>query len=147
MYVVTLRPHRAVSVQTDRVQQVIGSLLTLVGLIAAGVVIGVVVSHHNSSSSSSSSSSKSSSGATASGPSGVVNQTNPNDPSTFVKDPNLKHSFWGLAYTPAGSQLPECGNSLGQSQLHFRVGILAHVLILRLQTTLLKTFRYVRFHH
>ena len=48
-----------------------------------------------------------------SGVTGAVNQTNPNDPSTFVKNPALKHSFYGLAYTPEGSQLPNCGNSLG----------------------------------
>lgn len=81
------------------------ALVGLVGLVAAGIVVGVVVSHNNKSSSTSSASSKS-------GGSGAVNQTNPNDPSSFVKDPNLKHSFWGLAYTPAGSQLPNCGNSL-----------------------------------
>lgn len=44
----------------------------------------------------------------------AVNQTDPNDPSSFVKDSNLKQSFYGLAYTPSGSQLPYCGNKLGQ---------------------------------
>jgi len=42
----------------------------------------------------------------------VVNQTDPNDPSTFVKDPNLHQSLYGLAYTPQGSQLPDCGSKL-----------------------------------
>ena len=41
-----------------------------------------------------------------------VQQTNPNVPSTFVKDPNRKHSFYGLAYTPEGSQLPNCGANI-----------------------------------
>jgi hypothetical protein len=44
----------------------------------------------------------------------VVNQTDPNDPSTFQKDSRLHQSFYGFAYTPEGSQLPDCGNSLGE---------------------------------
>ncbi|KAH8117942.1 glycoside hydrolase family 17 protein [Phellopilus nigrolimitatus] len=47
-----------------------------------------------------------------SNPNSTVQQTNPNDPSTFVKNSALKQSFYGMAYTPEGSQLPECGNSL-----------------------------------
>ena len=43
----------------------------------------------------------------------MVNQTDPNDPSTFQLDSRLKKSFYGIAYTPEGSQLPDCGNSLG----------------------------------
>lgn len=87
---------------------VIGSAITLLGLIVIGVVVGVVVAHNVK---------KSPSSAAKSGSSGsnspqVVNQTNPNDPSTFVKDSRLKQSFYGIAYTPEGSQLPQCGNSL-----------------------------------
>jgi hypothetical protein len=109
-FVVCLRLASALSrISHSSHVQVIGSLVALVALVAVGVVLGVVLSKHHSSSSSSTSSAASSDGAT-----GAVNQTNPNDPSTFIKDPNLKHSFWGLAYTPAGSQLPNCGNSLGQ---------------------------------
>lgn len=97
--------------------QVIGSLVGLVALIAAGVTIGIILSNNNkhssSSSSSSSSASNSSSQASAVGPSGVVQQTDPNDPSTFVPDSRLHQSFYGIAYTPEGSQLPECGNSIG----------------------------------
>ncbi|KAI0955615.1 hypothetical protein AcV7_006234 [Taiwanofungus camphoratus] len=85
---------------------IVSSIVALLGLVAAGVAIGVVVSRNHSHKSSSSSS------AAAVGPNGAVNQTNPNDPSTFVPDPNLHHSFYGLSYTPAGSQLPNCGNSL-----------------------------------
>ena len=100
-----------------RRSQVIGSVFALVVLIVAGVVIGVEVSKHNSSnkssSSSSSSSNKTSSGNYAVGPYGVVQQTDPNDPSTFIKDDRLKQSFYGMAYTPENSQLPNCGNSLG----------------------------------
>jgi len=79
---------------------VIGSLIAVVGLLIIGVVVGVVVSKNHKTSSRLSSTSS------------VVNQTNPNDPSTFQKDSRLKQSFYGLAYTPAGSQLPDCGNSL-----------------------------------
>jgi hypothetical protein len=86
--------------------QVIGSVVALLGLIAIGVAVGVVVSKNNSKSSSSSSS-HSSGGST-------VPQTNPNDPSTFVKDARLHQSFYGLAYTPAGSQLPNCNSSLSK---------------------------------
>lgn len=93
-------------------------MLVLAALIAVGVAVGVTVSksHHSTSSAASSggSGSSSSDNSDGSGASGAVNVTNPNDPSTFVKDPTLKHSFWGLAYTPAGSQLPNCGNSLGE---------------------------------
>ncbi|KAF8206179.1 hypothetical protein K438DRAFT_1816733 [Mycena galopus ATCC 62051] len=34
------------------------------------------------------------------------------DPSSFTKDPALVQSFYGIAYTPEGSQMPDCGNSL-----------------------------------
>ncbi|KAH7913798.1 glycoside hydrolase family 17 protein [Hygrophoropsis aurantiaca] len=78
---------------------VIGSLLTVVVLIAVGVALGVTLSKKSSSNNSA-----------ASSPPG----TNTADPSNFQKDPALKQSFYGIAYTPAGSQLPECGNSLDQ---------------------------------
>jgi len=35
------------------------------------------------------------------------------DPSVFPKDPNFHQSLHGIAYSPEGSQLPNCGNSLG----------------------------------
>ncbi|TFK49670.1 glycoside hydrolase [Heliocybe sulcata] len=81
---------------------VIGSILGLIGLIVIGVALGVTLSKKSSSKSSSGSSS------------GAVNQSDPNDPSTFQKDANLKQSFYGIAYTPEGSQYPACGNSLDQ---------------------------------
>ncbi|KAH0833086.1 glycoside hydrolase family 17 protein [Lanmaoa asiatica] len=79
---------------------VIGAVLTLAVLIAVGVTLGVVLTKKNSSSSSSSSA-----------PPG----TNPNDPSNFQKNPALKQAFWGIAYTPIGAQLPNCGVTLGES--------------------------------
>lgn len=98
-----------------RAPQVVGSLVGLLVLIGVGVGVGVALTRNKSSSSSSTSSSSSS----TSGSTGAVNVTNPNDPSSFVKDSRLKHSFWGLAYTPEGSQLPSCGNSLGKPPLLF----------------------------
>ncbi|KAF8195620.1 glycoside hydrolase superfamily [Mycena galopus ATCC 62051] len=83
----------------------IGSVVGVLLLIAIGVGVGVGVSKSHKSSGSSSALASSNS-------SGVVSQTNPNDPSTFVKDPALKQSFYGIAYTPYGSQLPTCNNTL-----------------------------------
>lgn len=86
---------------------VIGSIVALIALITGGIVAGVVVSKRGSSN-------RSSSGSGGSGGSGTVPQTDPNDPSTFVKDSRLHKSFYGIAYTPPGSQLPNCGNKLGE---------------------------------
>lgn len=80
---------------------VIGSVIALILLIAAGVALGVTLSKKNSNNNSSSSSSNS-----------VPAGTNPNDPSNFPKNSALVNSFYGIAYTPLGSQLPDCGNSL-----------------------------------
>ncbi|KAG1887077.1 glycoside hydrolase family 17 protein [Suillus subluteus] len=80
---------------------VIGSVITLAVLIAVGVGVGVTLSKKSSNNSSTSSSS-------ATAPAG----TNPNDPSNFPKNSALVNSFWGIAYTPLGSQLPDCGNNL-----------------------------------
>ncbi|KAF5342436.1 hypothetical protein D9611_001488 [Ephemerocybe angulata] len=80
-----------------------GLVVAVVGIAIIGIVIGVVVSKNKNKNSSSSSSSSSK---------GIVKQTDPNDPSTFVKDSRLHQSFYGLAYTPADSQLPGCGNKL-----------------------------------
>lgn len=92
-------------------QQVIGSIVGLIIIIAVAVGVGVAVSksHHNSNKSASGNSSNSNNNSNGNS---TVTQTNPNDPSTFVKDPNLKHSFYGIAYTPEGSQLPNCGNNI-----------------------------------
>ncbi|KAF5359250.1 hypothetical protein D9756_003097 [Leucocoprinus leucothites] len=87
---------------------VIAGVVVLVIIIAVSVSVGVTVGRRNSSHNNNSNS-PSSSG--VSNPD-AVNQTDPNDPSTFVKDPNLHQAFYGIAYTPVGSQLPDCGNSL-----------------------------------
>jgi len=90
--------------------QTIAGVIVLVTIIAVSVSVGVVVSRRSSNTRNSSSSS------TLTNP-GAVSQTNPNDPSTFVKNPNLHQAFYGIAYTPVGSQLPNCGNNLGMSPL------------------------------
>ncbi|KAG2146123.1 glycoside hydrolase family 17 protein [Suillus bovinus] len=79
---------------------VIGSVTTLIILIAAGIAVGVTLSKKSTNNNSSSSSSS------------VPAGTNPNDPSNFPKNSALVNSFYGIAYTPLGSQLPDCGNSL-----------------------------------
>ncbi|KAI6042559.1 glycoside hydrolase [Pisolithus marmoratus] len=84
---------------------VIGSFMTLAVLVAVGVTVGVILGKKHSGSSSSSS------GTTTAG---VPPGTNPNDPSNFPKNSALVQSFYGLAYTPLGSQLPDCGNSLAE---------------------------------
>lgn len=87
---------------------VVGAILTIIGIIVIAVTAGVVVSNSKKKNNN-----LSSSGASAAAPNPTaVSQTNPNDPSTFVKDPKLHQSFYGMAYTPVGSQLPDCGNTL-----------------------------------
>ena len=80
--------------------QVIGSVIAIVGVIVVGVVIGITLARKNSQSSSSSHGNS-------------ADKSNPNDPTSFSQNPNLFRSFYGLAYTPANSQYPACGNSLG----------------------------------
>lgn len=89
---------------------IIGSVVGLVAIIAIAVGVGVGVSNSNKNKNASTSTSAGAAGS-ASNPGGPK-QTNPNDPSTFETDPNLHKAFWGMAYTPEGSQLPNCGNSL-----------------------------------
>lgn len=72
-------------------------------VIAIGVGVGVSVSNKNRTSSSSSNSTGSTN------TSSPVQQTDPNDPSTFQKDDRLKQSFYGLAYSPNGVIYPDCG--------------------------------------
>ncbi|KAK2466072.1 hypothetical protein APHAL10511_001714 [Amanita phalloides] len=69
---------------------VIGTLVAVVAIIAIAVTVGVVAS-------------KKAIGKP---------KSNASDPSLFPKHPMLHQSFYGLAYTPAGSQYPGCGNSL-----------------------------------
>ncbi|KAF9268205.1 glycoside hydrolase family 17 protein [Marasmius fiardii PR-910] len=90
---------------------IIGSIIGTLAVIAIAVGVGVGVTQSNKNKNSSAASSSSSSAGSASNPGGPK-QTDPNDPSTFQTDPNLHKAFYALAYTPEGSQLPDCGNSL-----------------------------------
>ncbi|KAF9243455.1 glycoside hydrolase family 17 protein [Melanogaster broomeanus] len=83
---------------------IIGAVLTVVALAVAGITAGVVVSKRNANNTSSA----------ASSPSGVPAGTNPSTPANFTLNPALVQSFYGIAYTPLGSQLPDCGNSLDE---------------------------------
>jgi hypothetical protein len=80
--------------------KVIGIIIAVIIIVVIAVVIGIVVGRQNSKKKS------------------TDKNAVAGDPSVFSKDSNLHQSFYGLAYTPAGSQLPDCGNNLGQSPLH-----------------------------
>lgn len=90
---------------------VIACIIGLIIIIAVSVSVGVVVGRRNNHVNTAKPPSSSNSSTGVSNPD-AVNQTDPNDPSTFVKDPNLHQAFYGIAYTPVGSQLPDCGNKL-----------------------------------
>ncbi|KZT52945.1 glycoside hydrolase family 17 protein [Calocera cornea HHB12733] len=96
---------------------IVGIVVVVVAAVA-GIVAGVVISRSHSSTSNTSGggSSGSSTGSTGgtttgalAGSAGVVQLTDPNDPSTYVADPRLHNSFYGFAYTPLNVQLPWCG--------------------------------------
>ncbi|KLO09754.1 glycoside hydrolase [Schizopora paradoxa] len=95
-----------------------GSVTVIIAAIVIGVAVGVTVHNNNSKSSSSDISTGTGGNGTATPGAGnngsTVPQTNPNDPSSFEKDSRLIKSFYGIAYTPEGSQYPACGNSLSQ---------------------------------
>ncbi|KAH0587828.1 hypothetical protein H2248_006588 [Termitomyces sp. 'cryptogamus'] len=92
--------------------KVLAVIIILLILLVVGVVVGVVVSKNKSQNSATLSSSTSSSGgkSTTGQTTGITNGSN--DPSVFEKDPNLHKSFYGMAYTPEGSMMPNCSNSL-----------------------------------
>ena len=92
----------------------------IIAVIAIGVGVGVSVSNHNKSGNnrSSSNGSKGSGSGSGSGSGNAPAQTNPNDPSTFIKDPRLKQSFYGIAYTPSGAIPPNCTSTLSMSSHH-----------------------------
>ena len=64
------------------------------------------LSNKNKNNSSSSNSNNSGSSGNGTNP---VQQSDPNDPSTFQRDSRLKQSFYGLAYSPNGVIYPDCG--------------------------------------
>uniref|UniRef100_A0A0W0EUR7 glucan endo-1,3-beta-D-glucosidase n=1 Tax=Moniliophthora roreri TaxID=221103 RepID=A0A0W0EUR7_MONRR len=70
---------------------IIGGVVLLLIIIIVAVVAGVLVSKRNSNSSSS---------------------ADIDNASSFAKDSRLKKSFYGIAYTPEGALLPDCGAKL-----------------------------------
>ena len=113
-----------------------GSILAIAGIVIVGVVIGVVVSKNNNLAAKSGSSSNSSSSSSSS-----PSPDNPNDPSNFSKNPAFHQSFYGMAYTPANSQLPNCGNSL--CKFFFLFCPIAINVLCVLQLLLLRICKYV----
>lgn len=92
---------------------ILGSIIGIIAVIAVGVGVGVSVSNHNKSGNNRSSSNGSKGSGSGSGTNTTsVPQSNPNDPSTFIKDPRLKQSFYGMAYTPQGAIPPNCTSTL-----------------------------------
>jgi exo-beta-1,3-glucanase (GH17 family) len=80
---------------------VVVAVLALGGVIT-GVILAIKKNTHASGSASSS----------ISGGSSGVTQKNPDDPSSFSKNPNFHQSFYGMAYTPIGGLPPDCGATL-----------------------------------
>ncbi|EAU84671.2 glucan 1,3 beta-glucosidase [Coprinopsis cinerea okayama7 len=88
---------------------VIGSILGLLILAGIGTAVGVIVTRNNSKDASTSS------GKGGSGSSGSDGPGKPsgNDPSVFELDPNLRKSFYGMAYTPHNALIDlGCANTL-----------------------------------
>jgi hypothetical protein len=86
------------------------ALVALLVCIGVGVGVGVGISQSNKSKSGGSSSAANAHGSSGSGSSGTTGGSTTtvadgSDPSVFDKDPALKQSFWGLAYTPKVSLL------------------------------------------
>lgn len=132
---IRLRSARSLcAVATHRRTKLLGGLAAVIVIVGVGVGVGVGVANSHKSSS------KTSSGSSV----GAVNQTNPNDPSSFLPDSRLKKSFWGIAYTPEGSQYPACGNKLGMSDPSpsRRRYMCWYTTLTARQRTSLRTFRY-----
>lgn len=98
-----------------RFPQLIGGLVGLLALIAIGVGVGVSLSNKNKKNpngNTSNSNSNGTNGSSGNNTDNPVSQSDPNDPSTFEKDPRLKQSFYGMAYTPNGVLYPDCNATL-----------------------------------
>ncbi len=80
-------------------------------LIILGVALGVFFGTRNSKSGSSGNGNSSSNDTVNTATAGVVEQQG-NDPSQFTKDPKLKQSFYGVAYTMMDALYPDCNEGL-----------------------------------
>ncbi|KAK2463427.1 hypothetical protein APHAL10511_004513 [Amanita phalloides] len=87
---------------------VVVALLIIAAIV--GIAVGVPLSRKNVNKDFSAGSGSGSSGDGASSKNSPASSGQ--DPSVFPKNPNLHQSFYGMAYTPVGSQLPNCGNNL-----------------------------------
>ncbi|KAI0288814.1 glycoside hydrolase [Russula brevipes] len=106
-----------------------GGVIAVLAVIAIGVGVGVSVSNKNKNNTSNKSSNNPNSPTTSASP---VPQTDPNDPSTFIKDPRLKQSFYAMAYTPDGSIPPNCSISLS--------GVIEDIQLISQLTTRLRLY-------
>ncbi|PFH52935.1 glycoside hydrolase family 17 protein [Amanita thiersii Skay4041] len=102
---------------------VFGALAALIALAVVGVAVGVSVSKKKDNDKSAQAAIQATDGGNSNNNNGNNNNNSNNppstpngqpttDPSVFEKDPNLFKSFYGMAYTPENSQLPNCGNNL-----------------------------------
>jgi hypothetical protein len=105
---VTLK-HSVPSKWSDLPPQIVGALIALAAVIGIGVGVGVSLSNKNRTSTTNGNNSNGNSNSNSSNP---VTQSDPNDPSTFQKDPRLIQSFYGIAYEPNGVIPPACGAKL-----------------------------------
>jgi hypothetical protein len=87
---------------------------TFIVILIIGAIIGVAVGVPLSKKKTQNDAAVSGSSGSSSSGGGKQPTTSKSDPSVFPKNPNLHQSFYGMAYTPDGSQLPNCGNSLGK---------------------------------
>jgi len=86
---------------------IVAAVVSLLALVAIGVGVGVSVSSKNRTKTNGNNSNNNSN-PNSNNPNNPVNQTDPNDPSTFQKDPRLIQSFYGIAYEPNGVIYPNC---------------------------------------
>ncbi|KAG8951266.1 hypothetical protein FRC04_006505 [Tulasnella sp. 424] len=113
---------------------IIGGIAAVI-IIAVGVGVGVAVSHKSSGS-------KSSSSGTSTGSStdtkdwvmsiNNVVKYNPKDLSQFETDSRLHKSMYGMAYTPIGAILPDCGATFD--------GVLEDVMLMSQLTTRVRLY-------
>lgn len=90
----------------------------LVLLIGGGVVTWYLLSHRVKGS-----------GGSGSGGSSGSSLGIGSDPSQFEPDKRLHKSFYGIAYTPEGALMPNCGAKLGASLLYYGMDCPARVVL------------------
>ncbi|KAF8321508.1 glycoside hydrolase family 17 protein [Amanita rubescens] len=101
------------SIASKRKKCVVLSTFIAILIIGAiiGVAVGIPLSKKKTRNAQNDAAVSGSSGSSSNGDSKPPTTSGP-DPSDFPKDPNLHQSFYGMAYAPVGSQLPNCGSTL-----------------------------------